>query len=128
MKNINKVTLIGRLTAAPEMKETKTGVQVTTMRVATNYYYKSKDGINASQAEFHDVTCWGKLAEVVCDHLKVGAAVYVEGRIRTNSWEKEDGQKQYKKEIIARTVNFLDAPKKKVAGLEENEVLEEITA
>jgi len=124
MKSLNKVTLIGRLTADPELNETKTGTQVCSIRVATNHRFKAEDGTTTDLAEFHDVTCWGGVAKSVCDYLKKGAPVFLEGRIKTNNWEDKDGQKRFKKEIVAHTVNFLDSP----GQSSQEQVTEAVTA
>lgn len=98
--NLNRVILIGRLTADPESRTTGSGTAVTNFRIATNRYYNDKSGTRQEQTEFHSIVAWARTAEVVRDYLKQGQMVMVEGRLQTRSWEK-DGQKRYATEIIA---------------------------
>ena len=80
--SVNQVTLIGRLVATPELRETGSGKSVTTIRVATN---------GKSHAEFHDVVLWCRLADFACQHLGEGRLVYIEGRLQSRLWQATDG-------------------------------------
>ena len=100
--NLNKVFLIGNLTADPELRTTTSGQKVCTMRMATNRTWKNQAGQKQEKAEFHSVILWGRLAEVASEYLKKGNMAYVEGRIQTRTWDdQQSGQKRYRTEIVA---------------------------
>lgn len=104
---LNKAMVFGNLTRDPEVRALPSGGNVCSFSVATNRTYKKADGSKAEEVEFHNIVTFGKLADLCAQYLKKGASAYVEGRIKTRSWEgKEDGKKQYKTEIIAETVQF----------------------
>lgn len=103
--NINKVTIVGRLTRDPEGKVLPSGVQVTSMSIATSHIYKDRDGKKQESTEFHNIVLFGNQAETTARFLRKGQLAAVAGRLQTHSWEK-DGQKHYRTEIIADTVQF----------------------
>lgn len=108
IKNImylNKVMIIGNLTRDPELKALPSGTKVVNVSVATNRVFKDKDGKKQESTEFHNVVIFGRTAELVAQYLKKGNQAYFEGRLQTRSWE-QDGQKKYRTEIIAETVQF----------------------
>lgn len=111
--NINKVLICGNLTRDPELKAIPSGTHVATFGVATNRVYKDAKGMRQEQSDFHNIVVWGKQAENCAQYLKKGQTVFVEGRLQTRSWDK-DGQKQYRTEIIADSVQF--GPKAGAAG------------
>ena len=99
--SVNKVTLVGRLVAAPELRTTGSGLHVTTVRVVTN---------DRETPEFHDVVLWRQLADFAVGYMAKGRLVYVEGRLQTRSWDdQQSGQKRYKTEVNANDVQFLDS-------------------
>lgn len=102
---INKALVYGNLTRDPEMKALPSGSNVTNFSIATNRTWNDKDGNKQEEAEFHNVVVFGKHAENVAKYLTKGSSAYVEGRLQTRSWEK-DGQKMYRTEIVADTVQF----------------------
>ncbi len=106
MSGVNKVIVIGRLGQDPEMKAIGQGTTVTRLNVATSENWTSKDGQKQERTEWHRVVVWGKLAEICGKYLAKGRQVYVEGRLQTNSYEK-NGVKMYSTEIVATTVQFL---------------------
>lgn len=106
MSSINKVMLIGRLGADPEVKAIGNGTTVARLNIATSETWM-KDGQKQERTEWHRVTVWGKLAEVCGKHLAKGRQVYIEGKLQTRSWEDDKGQKRYSTEIVADTVRFL---------------------
>ena len=106
MKGVNKVLLIGNLGNDPEVRYTADGVAVARFRVATNEIYNDRDGNRQEQTEWHRVVAWGKLAETCGKHLVKGKAVYLEGKLRTSSWE-QDGTKRYRTEIVVQTLRML---------------------
>jgi single-strand DNA-binding protein len=98
--SVNQVTLIGRLVATPELRETGSGKHVTTVRVATN---------GKSHAEFHDVVLWGQLADFACSYLGKGRQVYVEGRLQSRQWQATDGSTRRTVEIVANRLQALSS-------------------
>jgi single-strand DNA-binding protein len=105
----NHVMLIGNLTRDPEMKALPNGGSVTSFSIATNHSWKDKNGQKQESTEYHNIVTFGKTAESCAQYLKKGQSAMVEGRIQTRTWEK-DGQKQYRTEIVADSVQF--GPKK----------------
>lgn len=106
MSGVNKVIIIGRLGADPEMKAVGQGNTVTRLSVATSDNWTDKNGQKQEKTEWHRITVWGKLAEICGKYLAKGRQVYVEGKLQTRSWE-DNGQKKYATEIVASTVQFL---------------------
>ena len=102
---LNKAMIYGNLTRDPEMKALPSGMQVCTFSLATNRTYNDRDGKRQEAVDYHNITVFGKTAENCAKYLLKGASAYVEGSLRTNSWEK-DGVKQYRTEIIADRVQF----------------------
>jgi single-strand DNA-binding protein len=105
---VNLAIILGNVGQAPELRKTENGSSVTNFSVATNENWTGKDGQKQQRTEWHYIQVWGKLAEICAQYVKKGSKVYVEGKIQTRSWEK-DGQKHYKTEINASTVQFLDS-------------------
>jgi len=106
-RGINKVILIGNLGADPEMKYTASGTALCTFRLATTESFKDRDGNQQDRTEWHRVVAWGKLAEICGQYLSKGRQVYVEGSLRTRSWDDPDGNRRYMTEVVARDVQFL---------------------
>jgi single-strand DNA-binding protein len=104
---VNKVILVGNLGADPEMRYTPSGQGVCEMRLATNESWTDKQGQRQERTEWHRIVVWGKRGEVCAKYLSKGRQVYVEGKLRTRSWEDNDGNKRYMTEIIANDVQFL---------------------
>lgn len=107
MASLNKVMIIGNLGSEPEMRFTPNGRPVTSFRVATNRVYTTAEGERKEETEWFTVVSWGNLAEQCNQFLTKGRLVYVEGRLRTRTWEGQDGQRHYRTEIIANRVTFL---------------------
>lgn len=110
MASLNKIMVIGNLGTDPEMRFTPSGSQVTSFRLATTRNYTTSEGERRQETEWFTVTTWGKQAETCNQFLAKGRRAYVEGRLRTSSWEGQDGQKRFKTEIVADRVIFLDRP------------------
>jgi single-strand DNA-binding protein len=109
MAGINKVILIGNLGADPEMRYTADGTAVCNFRIATTERFKDRQGNTQERTEWHRVVAWRKLAEICGQYLAKGKQVYIEGRIRNESWEKE-GVKQVSYKIEADTMKMLGGP------------------
>jgi single-strand DNA-binding protein len=108
MKSVNKVILIGNLGKDPEVKYTQAGMPVAKFTLATNDRFKDKEGQWQDRTEWHNITAFQRLAEIVGEYLKKGGKCYIEGSLRTSSWDdKETGQKKYKTEIIANDLVLL---------------------
>lgn len=104
---VNKVILIGNLGADPEVRFTQNGTAVATLRVATTEKWKGQDGQMQEQTEWHRVVAWQRLAEICRDYLSKGSRVYIEGKLRTNKWQDQNGNDRYTTEIIAREMKML---------------------
>jgi single-strand DNA-binding protein len=107
MSGVNKVIIIGRLGADPELKTVTGGQNVARLSVATSENWTDKQGQKQERTEWHRVVVWGKLAELCGKYLSKGRQCYVEGRLQTRSWEDQQGQKRYATEVVANTVQFL---------------------
>ncbi len=106
---MNKVQIIGNLTADVEMRQTTSGQMVANIRVATNRGWKDQNSSQQEEAEFHNIVLWGKLAEIASKYFTKGKKIYVEGRLRTRSWEGQDGVKRYTTEVVAESVMMLSS-------------------
>ncbi len=99
--NLNKAFILGNVTRDPEVRALPSGQQVTNFGVATNRFYTDSSGQKKQDAEFHNVVCFGKLADISSRYLNKGSLVLIEGRIKTRNWINSAGVKQYRTEIIA---------------------------
>ena len=106
--DLNRATIIGRLTRDPELKSLPSGRSVASFSVATGRQWTDANGQKQKQTEFHNVVAWGKLAEICGQYLKKGRKVFIEGRLQTRDWQGEDGVKRYRTEIIADQMIILD--------------------
>jgi single-strand DNA-binding protein len=111
--NLNKVILIGNITKDIEVKSLPSGISVTSFGLATNRKWKDKDGNKQEQAEFHNIIAFGKQAEVLKQYCSKGDQLFIEGRLQTRSWDKEDGTKAYRTEIILENFQFGNKAEKK---------------
>ena len=106
---VNKVILVGRLGKDPELRSIPSGTSVAKFSLATDERFTDKSGEKQERTEWHNIVVWGKLAEICGQYLRKGKLVYIEGSIRTDSWDdKESGQKKYRTEIVANTMKMLD--------------------
>jgi single-strand DNA-binding protein len=110
MAGLNKVMVIGNLGKDPEMRYMADGTALTSFSVAASRNYSGPDGERREETEWFNVVAWRKLAEQCSQFLQKGRRVYVEGRLRTRSWDTPDGQRHYRTEVIAERVLFLDRP------------------
>jgi len=120
-RSLNKVILIGNLTRDPELRQTPSGAAVCTYGLATNSVWKTSDGVVEESTEFHNIVCWNKLAEICNQLLKKGMKVYVEGELRTRTWEDEEGDKKWKTEIKISDMILLDNKGKISESVEKEE-------
>ncbi len=105
--SVNKVILVGRLGADPEIRYTLEGKPVATMRIATNEVI-NRGGNRETLTEWHRVVAFGRLAEICGEYLKVGTQVYLEGRLRTRKFEDKEGRERYVTEVVALNLKILD--------------------
>lgn len=108
MRTVNKVILIWNITRDPVVKTTESNKKVALFTIATNRYYKTTEGEQKSESEFHNCVAWWNLAERCEKFLKKGKLIYTEGRLKTRAIEKEDGSKTYKTEIVVSNLIFLN--------------------
>ncbi len=108
MASLNKILLIGNVGGDPEMRFTPSGVPVTTFTMATNRNTPQADGSVKKETEWFRISAWRKQAEAVNQFLTKGKLVYVEGTLRTRTWDGKDGQKHLSLEVTADRVIFLD--------------------
>lgn len=108
MAGLNKVMIIGNLGADPEMRYMADGTAMTSFRVAASRNWTGADGERKEETEWFSVAAWRKLAEQCSQFLQKGSKVYVEGRLHTRSWDTPEGEKRYRTEVVAETVQFLD--------------------
>jgi single-strand DNA-binding protein len=99
--DLNKVILVGRVTADPQVRSTPGGQSVTTIGVATNRTWTDKAGQKQEQTEFHNVVLWGRTAEIAGQYLTKGAMVLIEGRLQTRTWTDKQGQQRKTTEVMA---------------------------
>lgn len=111
--NINKVTLIGNITRDTELKALPSGIKMISFGLATNRTWKDKEGNKQESAEFHNIVAFGKQAEVINQYCSKGDQLFIEGRLQTRSWEKEDGTKSYMTEIVLENFQFGNKIQKK---------------
>lgn len=108
MRSVNKVILIGNLTRDPEMRQTANGQMVTTFCIATNREWITKDTDKHSLAEYHDIVAWARLAEICSKYLKKGKLVYIEGYLKTRSWDTPEGVRKFRTEVVAQDMIMLE--------------------
>ena len=104
--SVNKVILVGNVGKEPEVKELENEVSVANFPLATSETY-TQNGEKVTQTEWHNIVLWKGLAKVVKDHVKKGMQLYIEGSLRTRSWEDQDGNKKYITEVIASNMQML---------------------
>ena len=114
---VNKVVLLGRLGADPEVRYMPSGMAVANLRLATNDGYKDKNsGEFVESTEWHRVVLFGRLAEIANEYLKKGSLAYVEGRIRTNKWQDQSGQDRYTVEVVANEMQLIGGSAGNIGG------------
>ncbi len=104
--NVNKATIVGRITSDLELKTTPTGREVLSFGMATNRNWKDQSGVKQEKTDWHNIVFWGKQAAVIAQYCVKGQELYVEGRLETRTWDDADGKKNYRTEIIGDTFEF----------------------
>lgn len=105
--NLNKVIIGGRLTADPELKQTQTGASVATFSVAVNRKYST--GASKQESNFFHITAWGQTAEHVSRYFHKGSSICIVGSLQNSTWTNQKGEKQYRTDIVADEVMFVDS-------------------
>lgn len=125
MPNYNKVFLMGNLTRDPELRFTPSGTAVAQFGLAVNRRSRAPDGTQREETLFIEVEVWGRQAETASQYLAKGRSVFVEGRLRLETWESQDGQKRSRIKVVADTFQFLTP---KAEAQEETSAEEEINS
>lgn len=112
MSTLNRVFLMGNLTRDPEVRYTPSGTAVGDLGLAVNETYKNKAGENVESTVFVDVEVWSRQAETCAEYLYKGSPVFVEGRLKLDQWENQQGEKRSKLRVRADRVQFLGTPKR----------------
>ena len=107
MSSLNKVMLIGRLGKDPEAYHFDSGRIKVSFPLATSDSYTNKEGVKVEETEWHNVVMWGKQAEIAEKYLRKGKLVFIEGRIKTRTWDDKDGNKRYTTEVEAAVFTML---------------------
>lgn len=109
MANYNHVTLIGNLTRDPEAKYTPKGVCIAQFGIAINRNYTTESGEKREEVTFIDVEAWARIAEVICEHCKKGDPIFIDGRLKLETWDdKQSGQKRSKLKVVCESFQFLN--------------------
>ena len=111
MAGVNKVILIGNLGKDPEVRHLENGATVANFPLATTESYKNKEGQKVENTEWHNIVLWRGLADIAEKYLRKGQTVYIEGKLKTRSWEDKDGNKRYTTEIVADNMTMLGGRK-----------------
>lgn len=108
MRSINKVIIIGNVTRDPEIKQTVSGQPIATFGIATNRDWMTRNGEHHTSSEFHEVVAWSKLADICSKYIRKGKLVYIEGYLKTRSWDTPEGVKKFRTEIVVNDLIMLD--------------------
>ncbi len=107
MAGVNKVILVGNLGKDPEVRHLENGASVANFSIATSETYKDKNGNRQEQTEWHNVVLWRGLAQIAEKYLKKGSQIYIEGKLRTRSWQDKDGNTRYTTEVVGDQMTML---------------------
>ncbi len=118
MSTLNRVFLMGNLTRDPEVRYTPSGTAVGDLGLAVNETYKNKAGETVESTVFVDIEVWARQAETCAEYLYKGSPVFVEGRLKLDQWENQQGEKRSKLRVRADRVQFLGSPKRTADGVE----------
>ncbi|MBI2644279.1 MAG: single-stranded DNA-binding protein [Candidatus Wildermuthbacteria bacterium] len=104
--NLNKIIIVGRVVDTPEVRTTQGGQTVASIRVATNRVWTDAKGQRQEKTEFHSVVLWRRLGEIASQYLQKGGLVLIEGRLETRSWQDASGNKRFRTEIVAESMQL----------------------
>lgn len=111
MSSVNKAIILGNVGKDPEIRYSADGKAIANFSVATSSSWKDKAGAKQEQTEWHRISAFGKLAEIIGEYIKKGSQIYIEGRIQTRKWTDKDGVEKYSTEVIADQMTMLGGPK-----------------
>lgn len=117
---MNKTILAGNITQDPTIKVTQTGTKVASTSIATDEFYKDANGEKQQATEYHNLVAFGKTAELFENYITKWAKLLIEGKLKTRSWEADDGSKRYKTEVHVEKVEFMWGSKKE--NITQNDV------
>lgn len=126
MASVNKVILVGNLGADPEVRYTPSGTAVANFTLATSRSWTNKQGEKQQRTEWHRIVAWDKLGEICGEYLSKGKQVYIEGELRTRSWEDRDGIRRWTTEIFATGMQMLGSPDREKASAVEGQAAPEV--
>src|SRR5947209_12402414 len=115
-EGLNRVMLLGNLGADPELRFTQGGQAVLNMRLATTESYLDKDRVRKERTDWHNVVVWGKRGEALAKILTKGSSLFIEGSLRTSSYDDREGNKRYKTEVVANNVLLTGSGRGRGAG------------
>lgn len=107
MASVNKAILVGNLGKTPEVRYTQSGDAICNFSIATNESYTDRNGVKQDKTEWHNVTTFGKTAEICAEYLRKGSLIYIEGKIQTRKWTDKQGVDRYTTEIVADRMQML---------------------
>jgi single-strand DNA-binding protein len=107
MSGVNRVILVGNVGKDPEVRHLETGVKVAKFSLATSESYKKPDGTKVETTEWHNIVLWRGLADVAERFVRKGGSVYIEGKIRSRTWDDKDGNKRYAIDIVGDSMTLL---------------------
>tara|TARA_R110000868_G_scaffold174782_3_gene411664 strand:- start:1852 stop:2298 length:447 start_codon:yes stop_codon:yes gene_type:complete len=122
MAGVNKVILVGHLSKDPEVRHLESGAAVANFSMATTESYKDKNGNRQDQTEWHNIVLWRGLAEVAEKYLKKGNLVYIEGKLKTRSWQDKEGATRYTTEIVGDNMTMLGSKSDNSSASSQNDV------
>jgi len=128
MKSVNKVILLGNVTRDPELKSTTGGQSVCTFGVATNRVWKDANGEKQSLAEYHNLVAWGGLAEFCAQNVTKGKPIFVEGYLKTRSWDGPEGTKIFRTEIVIENLVLLGQGRRESEAVPEEHAVPDALA
>ena len=128
MASVNKVILIGHIGKDPEVRYMPSGEGIANITIATTEKWKGKDGEKQEKTEWHRVSFFGKLAEIVSEYVKKGSLIYVEGRLQTRKWQDQVGNDKYTTEIVADRMQMLGSKDSKPVEPPQDKPLDAPTA
>jgi single-strand DNA-binding protein len=127
MAGVNRVILIGNLGKDPEIRSLESGAKVANFPLATTESYKNRNGERTEHTEWHNIVLWRGLADVSERFLKKGNSVYIEGKLRTRSWDDQQGNKRYITEVIADNMTMLGGRREEQSEVAAEAKEEEVT-
>ena len=107
--DLNRSTLLGRLTQDLELKQTPNGTKVLSTSMVTNEVFTDNTGVKQENADFHNLVVWGKLAENLEKYARKWSRIYIEGKLKTRDWEAQDWTKRYRTEVLVSNFILLDS-------------------